>query len=89
MSADAEILAGSKKDILFVPTDSIMIRKGKEFVFLVNKGEARKQEIETGLSNWEKTEIIKGLKEGDLVITSLDADHLQENGKVKIIKKTN
>lgn len=87
MSVDAEILAGAKENILFVPTDSIMIRKGIEYVYIVEDGRAVKREIETGLSNWEKTEVINGLQGGDLVITSLDVDQLQEKGKVKIIKK--
>ncbi|MEW5806689.1 MAG: efflux RND transporter periplasmic adaptor subunit [Acidobacteriota bacterium] len=84
MSADAEILVDSKKDILFIPTDSIMIKKGQQYVYVLEKNKVVKREIEAGISNWDRTEITRGIKLGEKVITSLDVENLQEGARVKI-----
>ena len=34
--------------------------------------------IETGMSNWDWTEVTSGLKTGDLVVTSVDRDGIED-----------
>jgi len=83
-SADAEIILEVKKDVLTVPTNTVIEREGKRFVYTVEGGRIKKKIVETGISNWVSTEIIDGLKEGDQVITSLDIEGIEEGRKVDI-----
>jgi HlyD family secretion protein len=43
--------------------------KVKEVVFVENEGRVRKQEVKTGISDFDHIEILKGLKEGDKIVT--------------------
>ena len=36
------------------------------------------REVELGLRNWDFTEILDGLSEGDLVVTSLDRQEVED-----------
>jgi len=66
MNAEVEILAASAMDVLLVPNEAIMDFRGRKMVRVV--GEGRPLPVETGASSWEKTEIISGLKEGEVVV---------------------
>ncbi len=87
MSADAEIVVGSSDDALFLPTDVIVQSKGaggRPSVLVVRAGRVRPQEVETGLSNWDFTQIVSGVSEGDLVVSSLDVPGLTPGARVRI-----
>lgn len=43
--------------------------KIKEVVFVQNEGKVRKQEVKTGISDFDHIEILKGLAEGDKIVT--------------------
>lgn len=66
MNATVEIIAADEKNVLLVPNESIINVRGRKLVRVV--GEDRPRRVETGVSNWEKTQIISGLDEGDTVI---------------------
>lgn len=83
-SADAEIILHIEKDVTLVPTNTIIEKDEKKFVYTVEDNIIRKRFIKTGISSWESTQIIEGLKEGAQVITSLDSEGIQEGKKVKI-----
>jgi HlyD family secretion protein len=86
MSADAEIIVGSRNDALFLPTDVIIeagAATGSRRVWVVSAGRADLREVSTGLSNWDFTEIVSGLAQGDKVISSLDAVGLTPGARVK------
>jgi len=71
MSADAEIILEENKDVLVVPEGAIHYDNDKTFVHLkdtlIEEG-FRKVEIEKGVSDGIKTEVISGVEEGDVVI---------------------
>ncbi|RME22212.1 MAG: efflux RND transporter periplasmic adaptor subunit, partial [Deltaproteobacteria bacterium] len=52
-------------------------------VYLVEGGRARLRPIRTGLSNWERTEVLEGLEEGQHVIVSLDVKGLADGVAVR------
>ena len=84
MSADIEVVVQKKEQVLWVPTNAIMRKGGNEQVFLVAGGRARLQTIQAGISNWERTEVIRGLAEGDRVIVSLEVRGLADGVKVRL-----
>ena len=77
MSADVEIKVETLKNVLHVPTQAIMAKDKEQFVYVIDAGKVARRVIETGRSNWDSTEIRKGLGEGEVVITSLDQEGLK------------
>lgn len=87
MSTDVEVITGIVKGVLYIPTNSIIEKSGGQFVYIAEKGVVRESKIRTGLSNWDTTEVIEGVKEGDGVITSLETKKLKDGTKVGIKKE--
>ena len=85
MSASAEIITQMKKDILVLPSQAVKsendiyyvnlveVPEGKKEEYLKNppsRMTIKKQEVSVGISNEKNTEIVSGVKEGDLVVLS-------------------
>ncbi len=70
-SADVEIVYDSRPDVLRIPTAALL--EGNR-VLVIRDGVAESRQIRLGLSNWEYSEVISGLGEGEQIITSLDRD---------------
>ena len=68
-SADVEVILSRREDVLRVPTSTLI--EGQKVLVLAD-GELREREVETGLRNWDYTEVLSGLEAGDRVVTSLD-----------------
>ncbi len=73
-SADVEILINAREDVPRVPTEAIV---GGGTVLVLRDGVLVERAIEKGLSNWEQTEIISGLSEGELVVVSLGREGVE------------
>ena len=54
---------------LGVPAASVLLRAGKQVVFVVQNGKAASREVSTGLQNDEWTEILSGVEAGENVVT--------------------
>jgi HlyD family secretion protein len=67
-SADVEVLLDARRDVLRVPTEAVL-EGGK--VLVLAGGRLEERAVRKGLSNWEFTEIIDGLHEGENVVLSL------------------
>ncbi|TAL26241.1 MAG: efflux RND transporter periplasmic adaptor subunit [Nitrospirae bacterium] len=87
MSADVEIIADSVKDAIVVPSQAIIERDGKKLVFVKKGRKAALVSVETGRFNWSFTEIVSGIKDGDVVITNPDVSGLADGKRVKEAKK--
>jgi HlyD family secretion protein len=74
-SADVEVILSTRQDVLRIPTSSL-IEGGK--VLLLEAQRLRERPVELGLRNWDFTEIVNGLSEGDLVVTSLDRKEVED-----------
>ena len=76
-SADAEVILKTKDNVLRVPTETII---DKQQVYVFNKDEQllELREVKIGLSNWDHTEIISGLEQGELVVTSVDRKGIED-----------
>ncbi len=69
MNAEVEIMAASANNALLVPNEAIMnSRRGKIVQVIGEDGKPTPRPVETGASNWEKTAIISGLFEGEVVL---------------------
>jgi HlyD family secretion protein len=67
MSVSAEILVSSRTDVLVAPTDAILVRLKGKVVYRIADGKLKETDVETGISNWEWTEIRSGLSVGDRI----------------------
>lgn len=69
MSVSAEIILSSKPNILVVPAGAVSQFQGQAIVSVLVNGQPQEKEVETGLQTPTQIEIIRGLDEGDIVIT--------------------
>lgn len=71
MSADAELILEEHENVLVIPEGAIIYEDGKTYVNIqddsVEEGK-RKIEITKGISDGLKTEVLSGLKEGQVVV---------------------
>jgi HlyD family secretion protein len=79
-SADIEVILQEREQALRIPTEAIL--EGNKVLRINADGRLEEQEIETGLSNWAWTEVIKGLSEGDEVVVSVDRDGVEVGAQV-------
>jgi HlyD family secretion protein len=86
MSADIEIVVEEVKNTLVLPSQAVMEREGKKFVYVKEGSRARLKEIKTGLSDWTYTQVISGVEEADEVIFNPDVPGLQDGVRLKVIK---
>jgi len=66
--------------VLRIPTQTLL--EGNR-VFLYQAGVLEDRTVTTGLANWEHTEIISGLKEGDQIVLMLDQDGVKAGARVQ------
>lgn len=70
-SADVEVLLEAREAVLRVPTP-VIVDRTRVLVFDQTTGLIEERGVETGLSNWEYTEITAGLREGERLVSSVD-----------------
>jgi len=76
-SADVEIVLEVKQDTLRIPTEALV--EGRYvYLFLPDDRRIEQREVKTGTANWDHTEILHGLDQGDLVVTSVDREGLAD-----------
>ncbi|MBL8191913.1 MAG: efflux RND transporter periplasmic adaptor subunit [Acidobacteria bacterium] len=69
MFARVELNLGSERETLLLPRDALVYRGEKPGVYTIEADKAKFLEVETGLAQADKVEILSGLKLGDKVIT--------------------
>jgi len=102
MTTSVDIISNVKKDVLAVPISAVTVRSdttahpkkemktsGENFevVFVNNNGKAKIKVVETGIQDDNNIEIIKGLKEGDEIITgpyNLVSKKLKNGDKIRV-----
>jgi len=70
MTATAEIITDFKENVLWVPAQAVVDRRGEYIVMVLRNEESVPKAVEIGLETTTQTEIISGLSEGDVVIVS-------------------
>ncbi|MGD8556104.1 MAG: efflux RND transporter periplasmic adaptor subunit [Chromatiales bacterium] len=76
-SADVEIILAVNEKTLRIPSEAVVEEK---FVYLLKTKEQQlvKTEFTPGMSNWDYTEVLSGLEEGDLVVTSVGKEGVSD-----------
>lgn len=85
-SADVEIIIERKDEALRVPTATIR-SEGGVLVLDTESGRLAAREIETGIGNWEQTEVVSGLAAGERIVLSLDREGV-EDGALAVAEGT-
>lgn len=71
MAVAAKIITNIKDNIILVPSTAIQTANNQTTVRVMNKGKVESITVESGDSNDTQTEIVSGIKEGDLVVTNI------------------
>ena len=81
-SADVEIVHTTHDKVLHIPTQTLLEGK-RVLVYSPASGTLEERTVTTGLSNWELTEIVSGLNEGDQIVLSLDQAGVKAGARVQ------
>ena len=69
-SADAEVIIEAREDVVRIPSESIFDDQNV-LVYLPETSMLQQRTITIGLENWDFTEVVSGLEDGELVVISL------------------
>lgn len=72
-SADVEVVLDTRENVLRVPTQALL-QGGSVFVLDEAAGILRRRKVTPGVANWELTEIVEGIEEGEWVVLSVDRE---------------
>lgn len=84
-SADIEVVITARDGVVRIPTTALM--PGNRVLVLAGTGALEERRIETGLSNWEFTEVKAGLARGDRVVTSLEREGVKAGARAVVEQK--
>lgn len=82
MSADVTLLVNEKDDALFVPSEALIREK---YAYIVENGRAVRREVQTGIGNWYRREVLGGLRLGEALITSVSLKELHDGVRVRVV----
>jgi len=72
MTTHVKVIFAEKDNLLTAPNAAIKFERGKQIVYkVIGPNKVQKVEVQTGIRGEEKTEIISGVKEGDILATKL------------------
>ncbi|THF57704.1 efflux RND transporter periplasmic adaptor subunit [Pseudothauera rhizosphaerae] len=79
-SADVEIVLATREDVLRVPTAAL--RTGNTVLVVGADGVLEERRVQTGVANWEYTEVSAGLAGGEHIVTSLEREGVRPGARV-------
>jgi HlyD family secretion protein len=80
-SADVEVILEARDDVLRVPSSALLASGG---VLLLEGTRLVARPVDTGLRNWDYTEVRDGLTAGERVVTSLDRAEVKAGARVVV-----
>ena len=83
---EAEVTLKSHDNVLVVPFDSILNRKGEKMVVLVNGSKAVLRPVKVGLQSVRYVEILSGVNEGDMLAVH-GHDDLMDGDKIVAVAR--
>jgi membrane fusion protein (multidrug efflux system) len=81
--AEVTIQTGVNPSALMVPESTLSSQEGQNFIYVVENGMAQRRGVDLGVRKEGKVEILKGVREGEWVVTS-GHDQLTDGVKVTI-----
>ena len=85
-SADVEIILDVRQNTLRIPTSAVL-DGDRVFVYLPGDKVIKARNFKSGISNWNYTEVISGLKPDELVVINVDAAGMKDNASAVISKE--
>jgi HlyD family secretion protein len=85
-SADIEIVLNVHKDTIRIPTQAVLNNE-RVFVYLRETNKIESRFITIGISNWDYTEVTKGLKEDEQVVISIDREGIKDGAYAVLAKE--
>ncbi len=86
-TADVEVIIDAHDDSLRIPTEALV--KGHQvYLYDANFRSVSLIPVKVGLSNWQYSEIIDGLKQGQQIVKTIDHEGLADGVTVKVEKST-
>ncbi|MEJ8554004.1 efflux RND transporter periplasmic adaptor subunit [Tepidibacter sp. Z1-5] len=85
MFANVNLVTDKKENVITVPSESVVIKGGESIVYTVKDNVAHINKVEIGIDNGEIVEIIKGIKQGQVIVNK-GQNYLEEGSKVEINK---
>jgi HlyD family secretion protein len=82
-SADVEVVLEERDNVLRLPTAVILPDK-TVLVYDAAGDTISSHAVETGIANWEFTEIVGGVEQGDRVVSSIDRDGVVDGAVVSV-----
>lgn len=76
-SADVEVVLEERASTLRLPS-SVILPDKTVYVFDATTGRISSRAVQTGIANWEFTEIVGGLTAGDKVVSSIDREGVRD-----------
>jgi HlyD family secretion protein len=86
-SADVEVVLDSHDNVLRVPT-STLLEGNRVLLYQPDTKKLEERVIKTGITNWEYTEVLDGLKLGDRIVASLEREGVKAGVAVTPDKTT-
>jgi HlyD family secretion protein len=80
-STDVEVILDRHDKVLRVPT-SALLDGNKVLVYQPENGKLEERMIKKGITNWEYTEVLEGLKQGEKIVTSLEREGVEAGALV-------
>ena len=84
MFAKVGVLINTRENVVVVPVDSVLGGYDNRYVFIVQDDRALLKPVETGISDEEVIEIVKGIKENEAVVIA-GQSKLKDNAEVRVI----
>ncbi len=81
-SADVEIILAVREGTLRIPTEAV-VENRIAYVFHRDTRLIEQRQIQVGTANWDHSEIVDGLSEGELVVTSVDREGLVDGAEAR------
>jgi len=82
-SADVEIITAVEENVLRIPTQALL-DNSLVYVYQPQDQRLREKTVRAGISNWDYTQVVEGLQEGESVVISTDRPGLKDGVRVKI-----
>ena len=86
-SADVEIVLDTRPNVLRVPT-AALIEGGRVMVLNADTGKLEERKVKAGTANWEFTEIVEGLSEGERIVISLEREGVKVGARATADEKS-
>lgn len=82
-TADIEVILDAHEDSLRIPTEALL-EGNRVYLYDPDFDTISELEVSTGLSNWQFTEVLDGLDQGQQIVISIDREGLADGVVVKI-----